>query len=477
MHKQGFKYQKLAVHIEHQITSGQLKNGDRLCSIRDFSKRHTISLNTAKACYQLLEAKGLISVKPKSGYFVQYQPHQTADKNANFLSYPRQVSNLELLVEIQQAAISADQVHLGTIQIDPKWIPLDNLRRSLNRAIKHCKPEDFLHCDRQGHIQLRTALVELWREDSIYIPTEQVFISSGCMPALALLIQVLSHEKDSIIVTSPTFNGQLQLIANLKRKIIEIPASSQGIDLERLEQVMQSGQAKLCLLTANFQNPLGYCLSHQEKQHIAKLAEKYQCFILEDDVFAECGYQVQRPLPIKYWDQAGYVIWCSSISKSLSHAYRIGWFCLGEQAMAFSAKILTQNQMVNTPLQLGLADFIYSKAYREHLSHLHHILQTQVRAYIAYIQATFAELLLECHMPEGGYILWLKLRPEINSVELYHQAKAHQISIVPGLVFSEDGKHQHYIRLNAGHILDEKMKQAITTLAQCSRMLYLQHTF
>jgi DNA-binding transcriptional MocR family regulator len=54
---------------------------------------------------------------------------------------------------------------------------------------------------------------------------------------------------------------------------------------------MKQGDAKLCLLTANFQNPLGYCLSHSQKQKIAELAQQYQCFILEDDIYGECSFQ------------------------------------------------------------------------------------------------------------------------------------------------------------------------------------------
>jgi DNA-binding transcriptional MocR family regulator len=34
------------------------------------------------------------------------------------------------------------------------------------------------------------------------------------------------------LIPTPTFNGQLQLIASLKRQIIEIPAHHRGIDLE-----------------------------------------------------------------------------------------------------------------------------------------------------------------------------------------------------------------------------------------------------
>lgn len=122
----------------------------------------------------------------------------------------------------------------------------------------------------------------------------------------------------------------MQLLASLKRKIVEIPAQHEGFDLIRLEHEMKNSGAKVCLVTANYQNPLGFCLSNEDKQKIAELAEKYQCYIIEDDIYAECGFSLSRPLPIRHWDKKGFVIYCGSVSKSLSSAYRVGWFVLAE---------------------------------------------------------------------------------------------------------------------------------------------------
>jgi DNA-binding transcriptional MocR family regulator len=472
-----FLYQQLAAQLAAKIQAQQLHSGDKLLSIRGFARQQQISLNTAKACYQLLESQGLIFAKPQSGYVVQFRDDRKPNSPSHsFASYARKISNLDLMLEIQQASASPQAVQLGTIQLDRRLIPLASLKRSLNRVTKHATAEDFLLCHRQGHPQLIRALAEHWREDGIYIPEQQIVISSGCMPALATLVQTLSQDNDSIIVTSPNFNGQLQMLANMQRKIIEIPADQQGIDLQRLEQVMQSGVAKILLITANYHNPLGFALGNAQKQQLAELAARYRCFILEDDIFAECGHQQHRPLPIKFWDQAGYVIWCGSVAKSLSPAYRVGWFCLGQQTEAFKSLLFAHNQLVSTPLQLALADLIYSRAYREHLQHLRAHLPQQVMDYVAYVRAVFAELLLSCRMPEGGYVLWLELLPQIDSRILYQRAQQCGICIVPGFVFSEDGRHKHFIRLNAGLFLDQHIKTALEQLAQCGRELAIQNS-
>ncbi|ATU44003.1 GntR family transcriptional regulator [Acinetobacter junii] len=465
-----FQYQRLAEQLSQKIYQHELQPQQKLSSLREFARQQKISLSTAQQCYELLEAKGLIYVKPKSGYFVSSRQYQSpVPESPKFESMPRRVSNLELQNQIQTASIQSHLTPLGAIQLSPHLIPVDGLRRSLQRALKHCQSEDFLYCNKQGHLQLRQALSDHWREDGIYIAPDDIFISNGCMPALSLLIQQMSREGDSIIVPTPTFNGQLQLLAGLKRKIIEIPADHQGIDLERLEYFMQQGSTKLCLLTANFQNPLGYCLSNQQKQKIAELAQKYQCFVLEDDIYAECSFQKERPLPIRYWDQQGYVIWCGSVSKSLSSAYRVGWFCLGQQLQHLRPALLANNVGVNTPLQLGLADFIYSRAYREHLERLRPALMQQVEQYRACILEQFQGIPIALSQSSGGYALWMQLPNTITGLELYYRAQQYGINIVPGEVFGEDQRYQHFLRLNAGHALTDEIRQAIQQLADWVR--------
>lgn len=465
-----FQYQRLAEQLSQKIYQHELQPQQKLSSLREFARQQKISLSTAQQCYELLEAKGLIYVKPKSGYFVSSRQYQSpVPESPKFESMPRRVSNLELQNQIQTASIQSHLTPLGAIQLSPHLIPVHGLRRSLQRALKHCQPEDFLYCNKQGHLQLRQALSDHWREDGIYIAPDDIFISNGCMPALSLLIQQMNREGDSIIVPTPTFNGQLQLLAGLKRKIIEIPADHQGIDLERLEYFMQQGSAKLCLLTANFQNPLGYCLSNQQKQKIAELAQKYQCFVLEDDIYAECSFQKERPLPIRYWDQQGYVIWCGSVSKSLSSAYRVGWFCLGQQLQHLRPALLANNVGVNTPLQLGLADFIYSRAYREHLERLRPALMQQVEQYRACILEQFQGIPIALSQSSGGYALWMQLPNTITGLELYYRAQQYGINIVPGEVFGEDQRYQHFLRLNAGHALTDEIRQAIQQLADWVR--------
>ena len=134
-----FQYQILAEQIADKIQQGELQAGQRLISLRQCAEQQNVSINTVKNCYELLEAQGLIFVKNKSGYFVSAKKslvqHTQRPTHPDFQSQPRDVSNLELQIEIQQDSINNKLIHLGAIQISPNLVPVEALRRSIQRAL------------------------------------------------------------------------------------------------------------------------------------------------------------------------------------------------------------------------------------------------------------------------------------------------------------------------------------------------------
>src|SRR5215471_2695967 len=64
------RYEVLAADIEQSIGRGVLRCGDRLPSVRSTSRSRGISASTVFAAYYLLEARGVIRARERSGYYV-----------------------------------------------------------------------------------------------------------------------------------------------------------------------------------------------------------------------------------------------------------------------------------------------------------------------------------------------------------------------------------------------------------------------
>ena len=65
------KYEQLAQHLAVQIEKGVYPVGEKLPSIRHLSRQHNVSISTVQEAFHLLETRGLVEVRAKSGHYVR----------------------------------------------------------------------------------------------------------------------------------------------------------------------------------------------------------------------------------------------------------------------------------------------------------------------------------------------------------------------------------------------------------------------
>ncbi|MBV8647423.1 PLP-dependent aminotransferase family protein [Paludibacterium sp.] len=465
------KYLRLAAKLRGDIQQGRLAPGQRLPSIRAQARQQGVSLTTAIKSYEWLEAQGEIVAAPKSGFFVRARPQTArAPRFPLFDPHATPVDNAALIAEVRRGAQDPAHVPLGTVMLSPALLPLTDLQLSLARAARRAPQSAAGYGQLAGEPALRQALCRHFAEDGMALAPEDLLITNGCMPALNLALTAVSRPGDAIAVPSPCYSGQLQLLASLGRRVVEIPCHARGMDLGRFAACLAAGDARVALLSGNHHNPLGFCLSPEDKQRVAQLAALHRTVVIEDDVFGECGHGGPRPLPIKAWDSDGWVIWCGSFSKTLAPGYRIGWCAPGRHLPALAALHLSGMLAVNTPLQLALADFLNRGAYRRHLRRLQPALAAQVdRLSEAVLRHFPAGAGLA--RPDGGYAVWVQLPDGQDGLALYRAARAQGIGLVPGAVFSARGLYGDCLRLNAGNPWEPRIDQAVATLGKLARSI------
>ncbi|HEY1411640.1 MAG TPA: winged helix-turn-helix domain-containing protein, partial [Rhodopila sp.] len=64
------RYEEVAEYIAALIDAGTLRPGARIPSLREISRQRRASLSTALQAYRLLEDRGVIEARPRSGYVV-----------------------------------------------------------------------------------------------------------------------------------------------------------------------------------------------------------------------------------------------------------------------------------------------------------------------------------------------------------------------------------------------------------------------
>ncbi len=442
------KYIALSNLIIADIDVGRLSLGQRMPAIRKFAKIYNVSNTTAINCYQNLQELGWLQVKPQSGYFVS-QPFGK-DKRPDFPQFISKISQPKSVTQITAALNSPFYISL----ISPELIPIEALNRCTRQGNIRNQHLAHLYPAYQGQDQLRKALSHHFSDQYFPLDADKLIITNGCIDAVKTAIEVTTQPGDTIAISSPCFNGLLELLANLKRLVIEIPCCDAQLDLNQLEQHLKNKTIKACLFSSNHINPQGICFSVQQKQQLVTLAEQYQTPIIEDDIYLELSHGITSPLPIKHWDKSGWVLWCGSISKTISPSYRLGWCDPGRFFEHYLTNRRVQNFGVNQSAQNTLFEFIYSRQYRKHLRKLKLKLNQNVRDYHRLLSQFLPEQ-ARISTPEGGLVLWIQV-PKLNSQALLTEAIKEHIYFRSGNEFSTLGLYQDCFRLNIGWSISAK---------------------
>lgn len=462
------KYKVITEQIIADIQSQKLMPGQRLPSLRKLTKQLNVSMTTALKSYRSLEQQGWVVTQPKSGFFVSTPLYQSdVPTQPQFRSSSRSVpTRLDLS---DSPDFNTTSGPLGVSRLNPARMPLLSLKRSIKRTVSQADEYLASYSDPQGIYKLRQVLAEHFSLYGFAIAADDLFISNGCMDAIRVALAVSTAPGDAVAISSPCFNGLLKLLSSMSRRVVEIPCNSEGIDLSQLEQKFKNREVKAALLSSSFMNPHGTSLSIEQKQALAALANQYKVPIIEDDIYGELGYEQLFPLPIKYWDSNGYVLWCSSVSKSLANGLRIGWCSAGRYLEDCVDICATEHLGLNGLMQASLADFINAGLYRKHIQSIRKTTLTNAHAY--------RQILLEnlpkgsaISIPKGGFVLWVQV-PGLDDSKLRALTHKAKIDIRFGAQFTTRKLYRDCFRLNIGwglsemHDSDRTIEQALLSLA------------
>ncbi|NDK37420.1 PLP-dependent aminotransferase family protein [Pseudoxanthomonas gei] len=463
------RYESLAGDIARSIHEGLLKPGQRLPSVRQAAATRQVSPSTVFQAYYLLEARGLVQSRPRSGYYVatHARPLPLEPETA---SRPdgesRDVDVSELVFEVLQSAMALNVVPLGSAFPSPLLFPLDRIGRAVASAAVHLDPWSTVDDLTPGNAALRRQIALRYQMAGMDVGIDEIVITNGALEALNLCVAAVTRPGDAVLVESPCFYATLQALERNGLRAVEVQTHPRdGIDLDALEMAIARHAPRACWLMPTFHNPLGSSMPEERKRALVTLLARHAIPLIEDDVYAELHYASQRALPAKAFDREGLVMHCSSFSKSLAPGYRIGWVAAGREARKVARLKLTTTLNSNVPTQIGLAHYLERGGFDRHLRRLRATLAAQQQQYVAAIGEAFPPG-TRVTRPAGGYFLWIELDHGVDAIQLQRAASQLGISIAPGPMFSASRGFRHCLRLNYGHPLDARMQAGLATLGR-----------
>ncbi len=465
-------YQELAERLAELIRHGTYPPGERIPSVRQTSRQQNLSISTVLQAYSLLESQGLIEARPQSGYYVRARLEERLPEpeTSSPRRDPSHVSLHELVMMLMRDSANPDLVQLGAAlpHLDGQLIQKINhiiakiLHREGENAHRYLFPP--------GLDALRVQIARRAVNAGCNLSPGDLLVTCGGTEAIDFSLHAVCRPGDIVAIESPSYFGTLQTLEAHGLRALEIPTHPRdGIGLDALEFALEHNPIRAVMVISNFNNPLGCQIPDERKKALVELLAKHDIPLIENDVCGELYFGEKRPLVCKAFDAKGLVILLSSFSKDISPGLRLGWVAPGRYRSEVEWLKFTLSASSPTLPQMAIAEFLESGSYDQHLRRIRREYKRNIDLMSEAVMRYFPEG-TRLTRPSGGFVLWVQLAENVDSLELYKMALAGGITIAPGHVFSATYQFPNFIRLNAA-TFDYSTERALERLGQMVREL------
>ena len=463
---QTYLYRQVIDLIAENIDSGTLRPGDRLPSLRKMSKTAGVSVPTVRQAYVELERQRRIESRPQSGFYVRHRA-------ANELVLPTQTSGVSpaplscrpLMERVYDGINHPDLVPLGIANPSMAKPAAKTLHRAMKRVMSRAEERSLGYASTLGEPSLRRQIAFHYLDAvGARVDPDSICITNGGQEALLLAMMTVASRGDVIAVETPMYHGVLELIDSLGMLAVEVETCpEEGVTLAELERTLDEYPVRACVFSTTLGNPLGVTMPDADRRRLVEILEERDVVLIEDDVYGDLRFDGSRPVPAGFLSESLRALTCGSFSKTAAPGYRIGWVVAGSDMDDVARLKRAASCSSGLLQQMTLAEFLASGDYGRHLKTLRAVLHGNAERMSALVSRHFPP---ETRMsrPAGGSVLWLELPEAVDAEELFDEAIAAGISIMPGHIFSPCACYTNFVRLSFGHPWSERTEHAVAWL-------------
>ncbi|HAT33267.1 MAG TPA: GntR family transcriptional regulator [Janthinobacterium sp.] len=315
--KKGGLVEQIVSAIALMLTRRELRIGTKMPSVRQFAKCNGVSTFTVVEAYDRLLTLGLLSSRRGSGFFVARAETAASPLPALHAS-PTAIDALtpELYSGVSEA------LPVGAGWLPPDMYGEDTILDAVRQAMRIPANRLRGYGHPLGFPSLRQHLAATLSDELYAVEPDQILLTHGATHAFDLILRTLSKPGDTIFVEDPGYSNLQSLIRHHGCVPVGIPRGEAGLDLDFLAEQAALTQPKLMFVNTVLQNPLGTSLSHAQAHRLLALAEQFDFWLVEDDIYRELTARGEASLAAM--DGLRRVIRVGSFSKTLSPVLRVG---------------------------------------------------------------------------------------------------------------------------------------------------------
>jgi 2-aminoadipate transaminase len=451
------KYVQVANFIKNLIDKRKIKDGDKLETIRQLSKKLGVNNVTIVSAYNKLKEEGYAYQKVGSGSYAKRK-----DVTSNFR---REYSKTLKKISMEDLTNVVDFTGETTAEV---LFPIDDLKHIINQVLERDGANALLSDNRNGYNKLIYTINKVFWDHKLN--NEDIIIVSGAQQGIDIASKGILNINDNIIVEKPTYAGALSVFKWRKVNLFEVPIQDDGINLDKFEKILQKNEIRCFYTMSYFQNPTGISYSLEKKKRILDLAEIYDFYIIEDDYLSELIYENSLEyIPFKWLDKNDRVIYIKSFSKIFLPGIRLGYLV----APTIFRETL-QNSKHNTDIttsslmQRALELYILDNKWKKNIKNLNDEYIKRYTLMKSLLDEKFKDI-LTYKDPKGGLNFYLTLKEGfiMNTEELFMRLKKKNVYITPGVMFfTSQNDGQDSFRISFYQTNKDKIEEGMRILME-----------
>ena len=359
---------------------------------------------------------------------------------------------------------------------DSAMFDVEGIRAATEAALSKDPGAALQYGATEGFNPLREQLAQFMASKGAKdVAPEQLIVTTGSQQALDLLGKTLIGPGDKVIVEGPTFLATIQCFRLYGAQLVSAPIDGQGVQTDRLEQLIAEHKPKFVYLIPTFGNPSGALLSAERRKRVLELAVKYNTLIVEDDPYGDLFFgEAPPPSLLAMTPQVPgsreLLVHCGSLSKVLSPGLRVGWM-IGPAELLAKATMCKQFSDAHTSTFAQATATEYLKAGRMPAT------LDKVRSVYAQRARTMGDALrkelgdaFDFVQPQGGLFVWGRLTGARGKVAdgnvLAKKAIEQGVAFVPGAPFFCANPDHATLRLSFATAPEDKILEGVARLAK-----------
>ena len=356
---------------------------------------------------------------------------------------------------------------------DSAMFDVDGIREASMKALAEEPGGALQYGATEGYNPLREQLAAFMGSKGVQVNPDGLIVTTGSQQALDLIGKTLVDPGAKVIVEAPTFLATIQCFRLYGAQVIGAPIDADGVQVDKLEQLIAEHKPRFVYLIPTFGNPSGATLSLERRKRILELAVKTKTVVIEDDPYGDLYFGEAPPaslmaLTAQVPGSRDWLVHCGSLSKVLSPGLRVGWMIAPPELLA-KATMCKQfsDAHTSTFAQATAAQYLKAGRMPATLARVREVYAGRARTMGECLKKELGDA-IEFTQPGGGLFFWARLTGAGGKLkdagELAKRAIEKGVAFVPGAPFFATNPDLSSLRLSFATVGEDKIREGVARL-------------